>query len=267
MIGMGAGAAESLTGVPLTWAKNSLQRAGKLPGETPLSRAGRLIKQMGLEVHQDPRAPWRGFGVNLLAIGPTTGVQIAVNALLCGDRTDLTVTEKMRNAAIAGVAGAVFAAPTESAIRHQQRTREQFWKTMRGAPLTKALMLVSLRDAMFAPAYLVSVPELSRGMRQYTDSAALSKGSAVVMTSVLTTLLTQPLDTAAAVIRDAHIDKYVGKVPHVGTSYGVLRAMIAKEGVGFAYKGALPRGIRIALATYVMGSVNMYGTEWMTSRR
>lgn len=257
-IGTVAGAAEVTANSPLIYFKNAMQQ--------------------GHKISMDPKVWYRGYGMNVTAMGPTTAIQI------CTDRGLETVVpgtdlySKVARAFTAGALSATVNGPIELVIRDQQEHNGTALatckKVLSGGGLRafgRGWAATALREGGFATGYLVAFPMAEEAIKKAQDAAqsniedpwvkaivshpACSYVGAGAATGIAFAVATHPCDTVKTKLQA----DYQGAL--FKNTQDVVRTVIAQKGVAGLFAGASPRAVRAGLAIPLIGTIKKYFSE------
>lgn len=246
-IGIAAAGAEVAIDQPLVYFKNTLQRGQKINWSKP-------------------KEWYRGGGVNLASLAPTTALQVAVNGILSNYMGhDASISKQFVAAWLAGAASGLICCPSENLMLHQQiskssatKTAKELWKKHGKASLSRGMLPLCLRDGGFTCGYLALGPAIKQYLKQYSDSTMLSMGGCV-FAGLLAATVTHPFDR----VKTAMQEDLSSKQGMIGTA----RLMLSKGGLAELFKGYIPRTTRVAMAIPIMGTVTEYLQERAASKK
>ena len=244
LIGALAGTGEIVVNQPLIYFKNTLQRGGTIEWF-------------------NPKVWYRGFGMNVAAMGPTTAFQTATNAALESVMPGKKASTMLSRAFLAGVASALLCAPIELVILDQQKNNRNMLETMRGLikeagwrVLTRGWLATALREGPWSVAYLVGFPIAQEAIKNQIDNPLAANIGAYVGAGALTgsavALVTHPVDT----IKTCMQTDYQGTA--IKNMRGAIHNIYATRGIRGFFSGVAPRTINCGLAVPLMGTLNMY---------
>lgn len=236
-IGSLTGIAEVCVDQPLIYIKNMLQQGNK--------------------ISLSPRVLYRGFGVNIACMAPTTAVQFGIDGLLKkympGSDKGITTAR----AAIAGAASALVSTPTELVVLYQQNKGLNAIKTVselvlhNGASgLYRGLCAKALRDSIFCMGLLSMYPACEQYIQKncINNRLVASVASGVIAGGV-TAAISHPFDTISTVMQSHH-----GSYNRINF-YKTVQALYKKDGTQGFFKGVGARAMRVALALALMNNV------------
>lgn len=236
-IGAIAGTAEIIVDSPLIYFKNTLQ-------------------QPDLKVSLNPKVWYRGFKMNVGAMGPTTAFQVCADA---GLESVVPGTDPMSKVARAFTAGALSAAvngPVELIIIDQQKNggaladtckklvAKAGWKVF-----TRGWVATAMREGAFTTGYLVAFPMAEEVIRSKVDNAFLAYVGAGAATGLAVATATHPIDTIKTRMQ-ADYEKQT-----IGNMRDAVRTIYAERGVAGFFSGVSPRAVRASLAIPLIGSI------------
>jgi predicted MFS family arabinose efflux permease len=239
-IGSVAGITEVLINQPLIYVKNTLQQRKKIIFH--------------------PSIWYRGFGVNIACMVPTTAVQISTNKVLEDVFCDASVKAAMLRSLSAGALSALVSNPIELVILHQQNDGKAAYPTIKNltarqglSGLYRGLSPKMLRDGLFGVGFLSMYPLLESKIRAtFIDDKSLAFIMAGVATGAMTAVVSHPFDTISTFMQ-ADYNK-----EQVATTAQTIRTIYARDGYSGFFKGVSPRGARIMLAIPLMNAVQSY---------
>lgn len=220
--------------------------------------------QQGKKLSLKPHELYKGSGVNVACMVPTTGVQIMANKalenVLPGDDT-LSKTER---AMAAGALAAPLASVTETVVIHQQNTGKNALDTIdyliknagKGV-LGRGMLATALRDSGFTVGYLTAYPLLEKNIRKHIDNPAIATALGGVTAGVGTAIVTHPFDTIKTHMQVDY------KKAKARTMWQTIKTIYQKDGYKGLFKGVVPRGTRVAMAIPLMSKVQEYLTNKM----
>jgi hypothetical protein len=239
VIGSLTGMGEVTINQPLICIKNTLQQ------RKPLSI--------------NPHILYRGFGVNVSCMAPTTALQIATNKALeeviVGNDTG---TMTMR-AFTAGIFSALASSPTELVVIHQQNEGLNAYTTIQKLIQQKGLSVMgrgciakSLREGGFGIGLLAMYPSLKNNIytRLNNESAAII--AAGIIAGTTTAIITHPFDTISTAMQVDYTKQ------HHTTMCKTAQHIYNMHGVNGFFRGVAPRGTRIGLAIPLMHFLQHY---------
>lgn len=216
-------------------------------------------------------ALYRGVGISLSSVAPICALQFGVNGkllALASERAAPSDRVKVACGALAGVASALLGSPGELIMTLQQNSGRGFSATVRdvvaayGARrLYRGFTVTAVRDGVWCASYLALGPVLTAkahalapGVFGDAESAsAPQKASASAVGSILAGLVTvyatQPVDTVKTVMQGEAMSVGV----HAPGPFAVARRVYNDGGLQRLYKGAVPRGVRLVGAVFIMG--------------
>lgn len=250
-IGSVAGATEVIAeGQLLTSAKNILQRIeGKSIGEK-FDRFIAVIKE-------DPKILYRGFGVNMACMIPTTAAQIATDKKLEDLLPGKDLTTSIERAYIAGSLSACFISPTEMMALHQQLGKKNAYQTFKQLNADKrtiekmATMYRGLgpkmhRDGPFGAALLAGYPWMKKKYQQYTSDDLVTTIGAGMTVGGGVAVATHPFDRVSTFMQMDY------KKQQAKTMWDAFKTIYKQKGFGGFYAGVLPRALRAAFAVPII---------------
>jgi len=232
-IGVAAAAAEITIDQPLVYWKNMIQSGKRIDWARP-------------------QAFYRGAGVNLASLAPTTAIQVAINGLLNDIQAHYPLRQ-MVNAWLAGAMSAIVSSPSEALILHQQmsgknafETAKNLWKQFGKTCLTRGILPTCIRDGGFACGFLALGPAAKEYLKQYSDNQILGM-CGLVGAGLIAAGGTHMFDLTKTVMqKDLASNK--GMI-------NIMRHIVATEGYKGLFKGLIPRSMRVAMAIPIMSTV------------
>lgn len=233
-IGIAAASAEIAIDQPLVYFKNMIQ-SGKTIDWTKVP------------------SWYRGAGINLTSLGPTTAIQVAVNGILNNQEAQNSPLRQMLNAWCAGAISAIASSPSEMVILHQQITGKNAWKTIQhlrnnfGANcITKGIIPTIMRDGGFACGFLALGPATKEYLKKYSDNPVVGMVG-LVGAGLFAAGVTHMFDLVKTIMQNNPSSRQ-GMIQ-------IMRNIIALEGCKGLFKGFVPRSMRVAMAIPIMSTV------------
>jgi hypothetical protein len=235
-IGSAAGTLEVLVNSPFIYSKN--------------------MWQQGLKPSVNPYVWYRGLGMNLAAMGPTTGAQIGADNAL---EAVIPGTDSMSKVARAFSAGALSAAvngPVELVIIDQQKNNGGVTATIKKliaeggkGVVMRGWIPTALREGAFTTGYLVAFPMLEAAIKSKVDNAAVSYVGAGVATGLVVATATHPVDTIKTRMQADYAKTTIKNMRDA------VKMIYAERGVAGFFLGVAPRAIRAGLAIPLIGTI------------
>src|SRR5581483_6510281 len=149
LVGSCTGVAEVIVNQPLIYFKNMLQQ--------------------GKRISLNPKIAYRGLGVGVACMAPTTAVQFGVEKGLQNIFPGAETIPTTLRSVSAGAFSALVSSPTELIVLHQQNSGMHSWKTIRTlvgqegiCVLSRGMLAKSLRDSVFCTGLLSLYPMLEQ---------------------------------------------------------------------------------------------------------
>lgn len=278
LIGTFAGILEVAVNQPLVSIKNELQKETIKLSPSILygrlkSKNSRVILIKELKTTFSPFVLYAGFGSNAGGMAFITGTQVTVNASMKNvfsknGQNPLSDAQKVLCALFAGSAGAFFAAPSEQFMDRYREAMKRF-KALEAQssplairPTYKEIVQTAIkvegfqvlllgvvptiaRDGGFAAGYLVGAPEVNRQLKMHIiylqNHPKLSYAVSGVIAGLFTAFITHPADTWKTKVQSRINSRFW---------QGSVRKTYQE-----AYKGFIPRALRIALAVPLLYAV------------
>lgn len=213
----------------------------------------KLLAQRGEKLTLNPCILYRGTLVNAGSMTPVTAIQVGLDwsfrHYLFPQKTDISNTERIGSAFVAGVGSSFVSCPAEQIVTYQNKAGGNFIAagrylvSMGSWPVFwKALQATAMREGIFASFFLAGKPiienrlDASYGLRSFIASLSAGLSAAV---------LSQPFDTI----------KTRQQTTHSGFADAAKQIYRTQGPYGF-FRGGMMRGIGVASAIYVMTSVN-----------
>lgn len=252
LIGAISGTIPMITNQPLIYFKNTHQR-------------GNYINW------SHPKVWYRGLGVNISAIGPTTALQIVTNEALESVIPGKDASTMLLRAFIAGVASATLCAPLELVILEQQKKTGNVPQTIRRLTQEAGLKVVArgwsataLREGPWSVAYLAGFPIIQEMIKnQIDDPTAAMVGSYVgagAITGGAVAIVTHPIDTIKTCIQNDYQGTVIRNMRDAG------RSIYKTKGLYGFFSGGVPRTVHCALTVAMISTLNMYLSQKMAER-
>lgn len=247
-IGTVAGIAEICANSPLVYFKNTLQ-------------------QPELKVSINPKVWYRGFGMNVAAMGPTTAVQIGADAGLEAVMPGTDVASKVARAFSAGALSAAVNGPVELVIIDQQKNNRNVPDTIKQLitqggkrVIMRGWTPTAIREGAFTTGYLVAFPMAQEAIRGIIPSVVTTylgenaaSGIAYISAGAATGLAvatgTHPIDTIKTRMQADY------QRIKIGNMIDAMKTIYAERGVAGFFSGVLPRAVRAGLAIPLIGTI------------
>lgn len=234
-IGSFAGAAEVIGGGQLQFAlKNKIQQGQKLSWHSFL-----------------PQEWLPGISINMLAMVPTTAVQVSANGLLnCLYPAEL-VKDKLQHAFCSGALSGLVSGPAEQTIIYQlihkcnlKSALKELWRYngLKALFRLDATLLAMGRDGIFAPGFLI-LPDL------YSQYFNIPTSMSKLLAGVTVAIVTHPLDRIKGALQgDIKKEKYKN-------AFDATAKLWKKGGIKELYAGGLWRGTRVCSAIALISTI------------
>lgn len=247
LIGGVSGTTEIIINQPLIYFKNTLQRGERIEWRSP-------------------KIWYRGLGMNVAAMGPTTAFQTATNDALESVMPGIETPTKLSRAFFAGVTSATLCAPLDLIILEQQKKNLNAQKTINylykeaGMRIfVRGWLATALREGPWSAAYLVSFPIIQKLIKSKIDNPVAGNISAYIGAGIITgsafAVITQPIDT----VKTRMQTDYQGLV--VKNMRDAIRNIFKESGFKGFFSGTMPRAINCGLAVPFIGTLTMYLTK------
>lgn len=256
-IGSAAGITEVTVNQPLITIKNALQMHGEKTKKAKV--AGNQPIAFNIKEIMNRKTLYKGYGMNVACMGPTTAVQIGANkgleAVIGGD----SGIERAERAVAAGAISALVAAPAELVVLTQFNTKQpalaaikqlqkeagaRVW--LRGAPI------MAVREGLFTYAYMEAFSHVKNGLQKLAHKVVTEKHKDVVevaavvsagaATGIVTAIATHPADTIKTMMQADYAKK---QYKHIGHA---IKGIYNANGLKGYYNGVTPRAVRAGLA-------------------
>lgn len=228
-IGSIAGIIEVVTTQPLIYIKNMLQQKKSISFK--------------------PKIMYRGFGVSIASMGPTTAIQIATNKALESVIDGDDETAKIKRAFCAGALSATASTPIELIILKQQNSGKKVFPAIKqllheAGPRVagRGLAANAVRDGGFTVGYLILFPLIKKSIKPYLDNEVAVTIVGGGITGVATAIATHPADTVKTILQRDYKRK---RIRHI---WDAVKTIYKNDGIKGFYKGVIPRATRAALA-------------------
>lgn len=233
-IGSLVGATEVLINQPLIYGKNTIQQKKK--------------------PSMNPRVFYRGLGIGVACMAPTTAMQLASENALKKILPSTDIKIATIRALLAGAFSALASTPTELIVLHQQNSGHSAYKTATDlvsksgfSILYRGALAKSSRDAIFCAGLLSIYPYLQEFLHKKSGNASLAALGAGICAGAITTAISHPFDTISTLIQ-ADSNRQQNSMQTIVTLY-------KNNGYSGFFKGMVPRGTRVMLAIPLMNYV------------
>jgi hypothetical protein len=250
-----AGVVEVLVNQPQVYVKNALQQEKKLA-------------ELYQEFKKSPRVLYKGLGVGMGCMVPTTAAQVGFDqALEQSMPGNDTATAVQRNA-LAGAASALLSNPAELVVvnqqnRHRQGLDARAWPTVKelyernGAQVAmRGLTMKALRDSLFCAGFLTAYPKVKELYSERNPDAKPWESTVAATAAVgpLTAVVTHPFDTLSTKMQ---ADPAKAKVRGLADAVRSVMPKTPEDPSFFRalFAGLVPRTARVMVAIPLMSGV------------
>jgi predicted Zn-ribbon and HTH transcriptional regulator len=245
---------------PLTIAENiavgSVTGIAEVTVNQPLVTIKNTIQQ-GKKLSLSPAQLYRGYGANVASMAPITAIQVAVNGVLRnhlsqGGTRELSTSDKMTAAFVAGTLSAAVSSPSELVVLHQQNYGKDMYSTVKEILASKGVkgmyrgvIPTACRDGGFTTGYLALSDVAKAQVASKVDNELLASLSGGIAAGLVASVVTHPFDTT----------KTYMQAKNVGMQ-DAAKSIYAKDGWSGFFKGLIPRSTRVGLAVALMSYVS-----------
>ncbi|MBA2655014.1 MAG: hypothetical protein H0U71_08140 [Gammaproteobacteria bacterium] len=205
-----------------------------------------------------PNVLYSGIVPNAASMIPTTAMQVGFNGcfqnLFFKDAKELSNSQQVTTAFLAGTVSSLVSCPTEMVMTHQTKevnfypTAKNLYQQGNYQRLFTALPATALREGMFAAFFLVGTPMLKKHISPYCTNDNFSSLVAGMGAGLGATIASQGIDSIKTEQQSA--------APKMIVSFNrAIKNLYTKEGVYGFFKGSVPRGIRVMSAVTILSSV------------
>lgn len=210
----------------------------------------------------NPKVLYRGVLVNASSMVPTTMLQMGMNQVFTqhwfGAGYKPTPTESFMAAFMAGGVSALVSCPTESVMTQMGMLKQRFWPTVNTMVKTggyrslfAGFAAAADRDGKFTASYIVGKPLVEKWLDPEKTESQSVRTKANLMTGLIATAISHPDDTIKTAKQSAPVDRPI--------SYpDAARNIYNERGFLGFFKGAVPRGVRVASALMIFDQVKEY---------
>lgn len=213
-------------------------------------------KQRGYSLTFNPYLLYRGVLPNAASMVPITATQIGLDRCIQNlffDKTkELSNTQRMTSAFVAGAGSALICCPTDMMMTYQGAVGGSFYAA--GKYLVKqggvsnlytGLAANAMRDGMFTAFYLAVTPMLKGYFQPYFSKDSTATIASAVVAGVGAAMASQAVDTVKTIQQAAD---YSERASFKDTA----KKLYSKEGVHGFFKGGAARGIRVVSAVNIL---------------
>lgn len=215
--------------------------------------------QSGQPFSLNHRILYRGIVPNASSMIPSTALQVGFNRgfqeVLFKNTADLSNTQRLGSAFMAGMASSFVSCPTEMVMTYQGKMGGGFYQAGKQIvsqggyrALFTGLLATALREGKFTAFFLGVTPMLKAQIQPHCSNDYTASLLAGMGAGVGATLASQGFDTLKTIQQTADLKKPMSFVGSVKKLYGTNGAY------GF-FKGGIPRGTRVMSAVTIMGFV------------
>jgi Mitochondrial carrier protein len=244
MIGSAAGGAEVLVNQPTILMKNLSQQ--------------RRVLQKGLvdTIRETPAQLYRGLGINLICMVPTTAAQIATSEKLKIIFPSEQLNASFLRNAMAGAFSALTCNPSELIIINQQNWKTNAWQAnlnlykQNGMGVyLRGYTAKAFRDGCFCAGFLTAYPELKKYFEQKTGSPISATVLSTLCIGPATAAASHPFDTVSTRMQADASKKQIHGLLHA------IKTIYQEGGVKAFFAGLNSRTIRVLIAIPLMSAV------------
>ena len=202
---------------------------------------------------------YKGVGINALTMGPITSMQFAGFGFLYNFLHKNNVCQSDNIISIisstsAGILSGFIAGPTELLIVQQQKYDQSFSKSFLNIKqnygykyFSKGLFPCIFRESVYVFGFCTLTPFFEKKLithipKYYKEKIVRTSLTASVMSGLIAGSISHPFDTIKT-YSQSHIDT---------NSISLIKNIVKKEGIGFLYKGIMPRSFRIAGTFFII---------------
>lgn len=249
-VGSVAGMAEVFANQPTILVKNILQQQKKSKDtKSPVV----IFRET---IQKNPRHLYRGLGVNLTCMVPTTALQVGVSEQLKAVIPAEDLTSSLARNGLAGALGAFVCNASELTIINQQKWETNAVNTIKrlyaenGVPVCmRGFMAKALRDAHFCAGFLTLYPLVKEYVQAHDLSSAVATVVASALVGPLTGAMSHPFDTISTEMQADPSKKELKGFADA------MKAIYREGGFTAFFKGFTPRTMRIVVAIPLMNAV------------
>lgn len=215
--------------------------------------------QSGKSFTLNPNILYRGILPNATSMIPITGIQVGLNRcsqILCFSHSvELSTTQRLSSAFMAGVASAVISCPTEMIMTNMSEHGTSFYITAQRLIKHNGLghlytggVATSMREGLFTMSFLGTSPILKKYMTDRNVNDKSASFVAGISSGVTATLTSQSFDTIKT-CQQASSQRL--------SFWGATKQLYSSTmGVRTFFIGSIPRGARVVSAVTLIGYVN-----------
>lgn len=216
--------------------------------------------QRGDSFTLNPSLLYRGILPNAASMVPITAMQVGLNRCFQNtffkDSKELSSSQRITSAFIAGIGSAFVSCPTEMVMTYQGKAGGSFYTA--GGHLVKqggrgclftGLSATAMREGMFTAFFLAGTPILKANIRPFCSNDSVASLVAGMGAGVGATIASQGVDTIKTIQQASN--------PLQSSSFkDAAKKLYSTHGVYGFFKGGIPRGTRVMSAVTIMGWVN-----------
>ncbi len=250
LIGSAAGIAEVLVNQPTVFVKNLLQQQREV-----IKHEG-ILNVLKNVVKKSPAQFYRGLGVNMACMVPTTAAQISISEKLKWVLPGEDMPTSFGRNAIAGGLSALTCNTSELIIVNQQNWKTNAWKTAQrlhrdngSLVCMRGFMAKALRDSFFCAGFLTAYPMAKECFQKKTGNSIVATLLATASVGPATAAVSHPFDTISTRMQGDPSKKSIqGFIDAAKTVYrgGGSKAF---------FSGLTPRTARVIVAIPLMTMV------------
>lgn len=213
--------------------------------------------QRGDSFTLNPSILYRGMLPNAASMVPITAIQVGLNSYLqktfCKNSKELSNTQRMAVAFLAGVGSSFASCPTEMVMTYQGKMGGSFYNSAKALRqkggmrwLFTALPATAMREGLFAACFLAVTPILKVNFQPFISNDKLASLAAGITGGLGATVASQAFDSI----------KTVQQASKPVQAVSFMNAAQKLQSSHTFFKGGLPRGARVISAVTLMGLVN-----------
>jgi len=241
VIGGATGTIEVLATQPFLYGKNKLQQ-------------GQSLKEIIKEVSLHFRMLYRGCGISIVNMAPTTAIQITTHRALHTLFSDDDLISSTLCSFASGTVSALASTPTELVILHQQNNGQSAYQTVRKIVATQPYSVLyrgvtpkAFREGLFTIGFFSLYPSIKNQVHAHViDNNAAAVFIAGASTGLFTSVISHPFDTISTIMQADYERK------NSTTMLQTAQHIHKKHGYRGFSKGATLRSLNIALSIPIM---------------
>ena len=227
--------------------------------------AMKLRIQRGDSFTLNPQLLYRGFVPNISSAIPITAMQVGLNqgykSIFLKDAVEISNSQRVAGAFLAGVGSAFVSCPTEMVMTWQHQMGENFQASVKHLVavggvrcLFSGLFATMMREGLFTVAFLAATPIFRAEIQPYISNYYAASLLAGIAAGVSASVISQSSDTLKT-FQQVSCEQQALTLKHAA------KKIYSSQGMRGFFRGGIPRGANMVSATIIMDMVNEHMNE------